>query len=251
MIIAKKQYFLTIDTETTQPKHGNENTPGIPAKVADFGAVVSDRKGTILTQCATLVHGVYDNPDTPLFFTSSAEGIWSKAGQDFRYTKYNDMLEKGIRMLATVNAINRWLEKVAATYSPFLTAYNLSFDIDKCQNTSIDLTLFPKRFCLWHASQQKWGKTKKYRQFVLDTHGFNSPTDLGNMSYKTNAEIMARFVLGLPNLENEPHTALEDIIGYELPILNKLLKTVKTSELLTAKPYHWQDYQVKDWFKPA
>jgi hypothetical protein len=71
------------------------------------------------------------------------------------------------------------------------------------------------------------------------------------MSYKTNAEIMTRFVLGQPELENEPHTALEDAIGYELPILQKLLRHSSKKELLSlSEGYNWRNYQVRDHFKP-
>ncbi len=196
--MAKKDFHFILDTETTQD-----------GLVADFAGIVTDKKGNIHTQCAVLVHDVYDNPaEHPLFFTSDPDGIWSKKGQDKRYAKYTKMLESGSRMLASVNAINRWLENIKGKYNPYMTAYNLPFDLDKCKNTEIDLTPFgAKKFCLWSAAQAKWGNSKKYKNFVLEQHGFNAPTDLGNMTYKTNAEIMARFVLGQPDLEDETHPA--------------------------------------------
>jgi hypothetical protein len=248
--MAKKDFFLIVDSETTQPKAGDENGNGaIPAMVADFGGVVCDRKGEIYSQCAVLTKNIFDNPEkTPLFFTSEKNGIWSKNGQDLRYEKYNAMLESGSRMLASINAINRWLEKVAAKYDPFLTAYNLPFDLDKCDNTQIDLTMFTKRFCLWAAAQDKWANTKKYKNFVLECHAFNTPTELGNMTYQTNAEIMTRFVLGMPELPDEPHTALEDVISYELPILVALVKSTKKEKWINAPAYNWRNYQVKNHF---
>lgn len=238
-----KSYFLLIDTETTQD-----------SLVADFAAVVCDRKGRIATQCAVLVNGIYTDPQNhPLFFTSDAkESIWSKAGQDRRYATYRRMLKDGVRMLATVAAINSWLAKAKAAYNPILTAYNLPFDQNKCANSAIDLTLFDRHFCLWAASSTHWAKTKAYRKMVLQCHAFNPPTDLGNMTFKTNAETMARFVAGNPDLPNEPHTALEDIIFYELPILRKLLAVRSTKWILTEpQSYDWRACQVKDWFKPA
>ena len=240
--MAKKDYFLIADSETSQPSKKHR------AKVADFGAVICDRKGEIMTRCAVLISGVYNNPETPLFFTSDKKGIWSKKGQDRRYSMYEKMLASGARMLASVNAVNRWLENVQGKYDPYLTAYNLAFDVDKCKNTEIDLTIFNKRFCLWHAAQAKWGRTKKYRNFVMENHGFNPPTELGNMSYKTNAEIMARYIFDNPELEDEPHTALEDVIDYELPILVKLVNSTKKENWLNPPAYSWHNYQVKDHF---
>lgn len=241
--MSKKHYYITIDTETTQDN-----------LVADFAAVISDRKGRVISQCAILVNGIFnDTENHPLFFDSSApaEAIWSKTGQDKRYALYNKMLMQGTRGIYSVAAINRWLERARGQYDPILTAYNLPFDKDKCHNTAIDLSIFDRSFCLWCAAHSRYAKSRKFRQFVLDCHGFNPPTKLGNMTYKTNAEIMARFIIGNPDLPDEPHTALEDIIGYELPILNRLVKNYSFNQILEfAESYNWRDYQVKDWFIP-
>ena len=238
----KKSHFLLIDTETTQDN-----------LVADFGAIICDRKGNILNQCAVLVGGVFTDPiNHPLFFTSDPDGIWSKDGQDKRYKTYKRMLKSGSRMIANVAAINNWLAKAATTYQPILTAYNLAFDLDKCRNTGIDLTLFNQSFCLWHAAYAAYAQSKAYRKMVLDLHAFNSPTRYQNMTYKTNAETMARFCLGQPDLVDEPHTSLEDIVFYELPILQKLCKSKSNRWLINNKVRaNWRNVQVKDHFKPS
>ena len=246
-----KDYFLIVDTETTMPKKDENNPIGMMGKelVADFGAIVVDRKGNIIHQCAVLVKGVYG--EVSLFYMSGedANNLWSKQVKDRRFTTYEMMLENGTRTLNSVVAINRWLERVMGKYNPMLTAYNLSFDLGKCENTGIDLSIFSDRFCLWYSAVDKWGQTKKYKNFVLDVHAFRPPTDLGNMSYRTNAETMARFILNKPNLDDEPHTALEDAIEYELPILLKLIKGQTRKQILTPpKGYNWRDYQVKDHF---
>lgn len=239
--MAKRDYYLIADSETTQD-----------SMVADFGAVITDKKGRIYSQCAVLVKGIYtDMENHPLFFTSEKDGIWSKKGQDFRYTIYQNMVDNGTRMIASVAAINIWLAKAKEKYDPILTAYNLSFDQNKCANTGIDLTQFDKRFCLWYAAFNKWAHTKEYRNMILALHAFNNPTDLGNMSFKTNAETMARYVLNNPRLENEPHTALEDILYYELPILLKLVKNTPKREFMNPEiSFDWRKVQVKDWFIP-
>jgi len=241
--MAKKQYFLIVDTETTQNN-----------LVADFGAVICDRKGAIVAQCGVLVNGIYTNPiKNPLFFDSSApaSALWSKDSSDKRYALYQSMVVTGRRMVASVSAINNWLAKALEQYNPTLTAYNLSFDKGKCANTGIDLNIFNSEFCLWGASYTAFAHTKAFRQIVLETHSFNCATSHGNMSFKTNAETMARFVTNNPNLENEPHTALEDVLDYELLILQKLLKSYTLNWLLNdSQAYNWRDVQVKDWFRP-
>ena len=238
--MAKAQYFLVIDTETT-----------IGDKVADFGAVLVNRRGEILHSAALLVREFYlDNENYPLFHDTSSDPLWGARNLPRRYAAYNEMLTDGRRMLASVPAINRWLAKVNGKYSPIVTAYNWAFDKNKLGNSGIDVEMFEKSFCLWHVAANKYAKTKAYRRFVLENVGFNAPTRLGNMSYHTNAEIMARFILNDPEMPNEPHTAFEDVKDYELPILKAILKNTATSELFDAPAYNWREYQVKDWFAP-
>jgi len=55
---------------------------------------------------------------------------------------------------------------------------------------------------------------------------------------------------GDPAFPDEPHTALEDAIDYELPILRRLLAVSSPSEYMNPAGYNWRNYQVKDWFIP-
>ncbi len=226
--MAKKQFFIGIDTETT-----------ITDKVADFGAVVCDRHGVIVAQCAVMVQNVFGVDD--LFYDHNASGIWSQASITRRMDNYNSMLTAGTRMLASVNAINRWLEKANAKYAPTLFAYNLAFDRSKCQNTDIDLNIFKDSFCLWAAAVGNICKTRPYRQFVLDNHLFNAPTDKGNMTYSTTAEAVTGYLRG--SMSDEPHTALEDLIGYEIPTMVHIMKKRDWRKKIV--PYNWRDFQVK------
>lgn len=229
--MAKKQFFLIVDTETTM-----ENT------VADFGAIICDREGKIYNQCAVLVAGHYGHFE--LFHDKKANDIWGYGGLEKRKAEYVKMLESGVRMLASVNAINKWLTLAVGKYNPQLTAYNLAFDKDKCAKTGIDLTQFSAEFCLWQAAVGNICNTKKYRQFVLENHGFNKPTEFGNMTMQTNAEMVCGFVKG--EFVKEPHTALEDARDFELPILAEILKKKGWKEKIT--PYNWREFQVKNHF---
>lgn len=229
--MAKKQYFCIVDTETT-----------ITDKVVDFGAVICDRQGTIFAQCGVLVQNIF-GVDT-LFYDTQASGLWSKASIDRRMDAYNAMLHSGTRMLASVNAINRWLEKAVGKYNPTLTAYNLAFDESKCRNTTIDLNIFKDRFCLWGAAVGNICNTKPYKQFILDNHLFNKPTEKGNMTYSTTAEAVTGYLRG--EFTDEPHTSIEDIIGYELPTLVHILKRKNWKEKIV--PYNWKAHQVKQHF---
>jgi hypothetical protein len=239
--MAKRQYFLIVDTETTQTN-----------MVADFGAIICDRKGRVYATAPILVRDYFlDVENHPLFHTKgTADPLWGKANLPARYATYNDMLKNGARQLASVNAVNNWLVKARLTFKPILTAYNIAFDAGKCANSGIDLSIFEDRFCLWHSAASRWGHSKAFRSMVLETGALNKITPFGNWSYQTNAEIMARFVTGNPSLPNEPHTAYEDALLYEMPILQALVKDTPKGDYMNPKAYSWRDYQVKDYFQP-
>ena len=238
--MANRHYYLIIDTETTQD-----------GKVADFGALVCDRKGRIYHETGILVRGIYDDKENhPLFYHGDADPLWGRSTLPKRYARYDSMIDNGQRLLASVPAINRWLGKVIGKYNPTLTAYNLAFDLDKLNNTGIDVSGCSARFCLWHAAAHKWARTKAYRKFILETGEFNNRTALGNWSYRTKAETMARYLLGA-DLPDEPHTALEDARDYEMPILQALAQRVPRNKMINPPPFTWRDVQVTDAFKPV
>lgn len=230
--MAKKEYFIIIDTETT-----NDN------QVFDFGAVVVDRQGNIHHSLAVIIR---ENIGKELFSDPTGKSFWSKDYATQKKNNYMDMLDKGNRVMASVNGINRWLEKVNAKYNPKMTAYNVAFDQGKCLNTGIDLTIFNSSFCLWHLAATIFGKTKAYKNFILENHYFGNVTEKGNMTIKTNAEVMAHFITGRKN--DEPHTALEDAQYFELPILMACIKKRNWKDNI-GYAYSWQDFQVKNHFQ--
>lgn len=229
--MARKQFFAILDTETTM-----ENT------VADFGIIICDREGKIFNQCAVMVKDHYGKFE--LFHDKNANDIWGYQGLINRQNAYVEMLNSGKRMLASVNGINTWINQAIGKYNPILTAYNLAFDKDKCEKTGIDITGFSDSFCLWQAAVGNICNSKAFKQFVLDNHGFNNTTQFGNMTFQTNAEIVAGFISG--EFKKEPHTALEDARDFELPILREIIKKRKWRENIT--PYNWRAFQVKDHF---
>lgn len=234
--MARKKFFLVVDTETTQTD-----------MVADFGAVICDKQGRIHKEIGVLTQFFADRDNHPLFHMGDFLG--GKANLPRRYNAYQKMMENGDRLCANTNAINKWLARANAQYRPILTAYNIAFDSGKCRNSGIDLDMFGERFCLWHAAAQKWGKSRKYLQFVLDNHYFGNRTQNGHCGFQTKADIMAKFLLGA-HLEDEPHTALEDARDYEVPILTALVKNTSPKVYMNPQPYSWRDYALRDNFRP-
>jgi hypothetical protein len=211
----KKHYYLIIDTESTMRD-----------SVADFGAVVVTRQGEIVEQFGAMVEGHFGVH--PLFFVKEAKAsdFWSAQSAKRRAKGYRAMLSRGERVIASPAAIVRWLERVRGQYNPAVTAYNIRFDVRTCRNTGIDLGMFGSRFCLMRAAQAHIGKTEAYAEFC-HAHGLLTPT--GRL--KTTADAMAKFVLGA-DLEDEPHTALEDARDYEAVILAYILRDLSRKKLL-------------------
>lgn len=238
----RKTVFHIIDTETTQS--GN---------VADIGIVTCDRQGRILHEAGILIADFFsDKEKHPLFHVyGDKNDVFSKESLPKRYAAYEQMLQDGRRVLASVGAVNRYLGKLKAQYpNGILTAYNLAFDRDKMNNSGIIASeLFPDSFCLWHSAVAKWSNTRAYKQFALENHFFGNRTSkTGHMGIKTNADVMAKFLLGV-GLPDEPHTALEDAKYYELPILAALVKNTPKKEYMSPKPYNYRDFVVKNHFK--
>lgn len=231
--MAKKEFFCIVDVETTKTE-----------KVFDFGALVVDRKGNIHKQCAVIVS---DFINEELFYSVGLNG-WSFQNAVKKKEAYNKMLADGFRISASVAAINRWLDKVIGQFNPMLTAYNLNFDLGMCQQSGINLNDFSNRFCLWHTAVNVFGNSKNFKAFALENHYFGNRTAKGNMTIKTNAEVMAHFVSG--HFKAEPHTAIEDARDFELPILKAVVNKKGWKEK-TAKPYNWQNHVLRDNFKPA
>ena len=229
--MGRKQWFLIADTETT-----------IADTVADFAAIVVDRHGKIHHEIAVLVSGQFRVHK--LFYDKNSEHeIWTLKGLKRRNENYINMLNNGSRMMATPLGINKWLARAKNTYPNLVfCAYNSKFDLGKMANTGID-TEFKNYFCIMRAAQNMVKGKKAYIRHCLDRKWLTA-----KLNFRTNAEAMAEYAVG-HELEPEPHTALEDILEYELPIFNWLLAK-KSWRQFDQTGYSWRDWQLAELVEP-
>lgn len=207
-----RHYYLIVDTETTKSR-----------TVADFGAVLVDRTGSIVEQFGCMVNGHFGK--LPLFSNpeSNPNDFWSEQSAQRRMKQYDEMLEDGRRSISSVALVNQWLSGINARYSPTLTAYNLPFDLGSCGRTGINLGMFNFRFCLMRAAKKTICSSADYVEFC---ENWNLKTPTGRV--RMTADSVAKFVCfngeryGL--LDDEPHTALEDSRDYEAKILWYILE---------------------------
>jgi len=201
-----KHYYLIVDVETT----GDQ-------RVADFGAVVVDRKGNIVASLGVLIEGIFGETDFH----------WALGNPKHTLAKYRGMMAQGQRAIASPAFVNRWLAEINAQYSPVLTAYNIGFDWGKCNNTDIDLGIFSKRFDLMMAAKTVILPMPEYEAACIENDWF---TDGGKLSAK--ADHVARFLDS--TLPIEPHTALEDARDYESVILAAIIANPMSRDKLLA-----------------
>lgn len=219
MLFKKKLYQIT-DTETSMSR-----------KVIDFAAVICDRQGKIYHQISVLVSDYYD---TETLFYDRTGGYFGRINLAKREQAYKTMLANGTRKMGSVAQINEWLDK-ARKLGVVSTAYNLEFDKGVCYNSGIDLD-FDNEFCLWHEAQEIYGKRKGFINFCIQNGLLTAKFNL-----KTGAEAISAYVAG--KFTKEPHTALEDILHHELPVLVNLLRQKKGFK---RKAYNWRNYQLKN-----
>ena len=202
-----KHFYLIVDTETTKQQ-----------TVADFGAVLVTKQGAVIERFGAMVLGHFAKKRLFSDPTAPDSALWSEQSAQRREKDYYSMLESGERSIASPALINQWLVRVNAQYSPVVTAYNLAFDLGKCRNTKISLGIFAQSFCLMKAAKKTIGQLAEYHEFCFDNDFLTAKLRRPSMT----AETMARFILG--DIEDEPHTALEDAQFYEAPILHKILQ---------------------------
>lgn len=211
----KKHYYLIVDTETTQ-----KNT------VADFGAVIMDRQGNIVEQFGVLLDGHFGSVELFHDKLAPAESFWSTMMLHRRKKHYDQLLADGQRSICSAQLVNLWLTRIKAQYNPVVTAYNIAFDWGKCQKTGINLGIFENRFCLMKKAQAFF-----VNQDYIDFCHANGFVTAKLRKPSTTADTMAKYILGV-DLEDEPHTALEDARDYEAPILTALLSQLSRKKLL-------------------
>ena len=216
------RYILLLDTETSIRGH-----------CIDFACIIYDTKQKIIVnQCAVLIN--------EFFFTEelfhNQDGFFSKENLANRKAAYKNMLTSGERMLTSIHGINKWLQTAAKTYEGNLsiTAYNFIFDKNVCIKSGI---LLPdvKSFCLWNLSCKLFASRKGYIKFALKHKLFTAKHTM-----QTSAEVMFRYISDNPNAA-EKHEALDDVISFELPILQAALKQKQSFK---CDSYAWRKYQL-------
>lgn len=204
--MAKKKYYAILETVATKKN-----------MVADVAIIICDKEGGIFNQVAAVVKECYGDY---LLQNDLASGD---------YHDYAGKLNSGRRMLASVVAVNNWIRRAHAEYSPELISWDLSAHLDRCKKTGIELDAFDTRVCLGKVAQNILFNSKRF----LKSHGpnANSHDPMGSdvrllLDLKTALEFISE------KDSNFECTALEKARDAVMPVLCSLVKNKSWREVV-------------------
>lgn len=225
--MAKKRYYMVIDTETCGDY------------VFDIGYHLIDRKGNCYASGSYVVEEFINDPAKLDMFND-------RFTRDKIGKYYFDMWSnKGGFTPAPFAYIRNMINLVIEQYNATVCAYNIAFDLDHLLKTARYFE-FENFFAsaietidIWNVAMCILG-TKKYIRFCMDNEFY---TKTGNI--QTGAEIMYRYITNDPYFI-EQHTAHEDCI-IECAILEKCFRQKKSFETKKVNPCMyctaWQNIQ--------
>lgn len=205
----RKNYYLTIDTETA-------NTLDKPY-VYDIGMAIHDKKGKIYESYSFLIFDVYHGERTKMQSAYYAEKLplYEQGLATKKHTMVTFM--QAWRMISYLN--KKWKPKAAV-------AYNMRFDLNALNNTLRYVTegqmkyFFPKNldlWCTWTMAKQTICKQKSYIAFAQENELYT-----GNGRISTSAENVYRYMIDDP-LYIEEHTGLADV-KIEVDIFARIMR---------------------------
>ena len=194
----RKNYYLTIDTETA---NGFDDPI-----VYDIGGAIHDKKGNVLETFSFVIYETF----------YGMKNLMKSAYYSEKIPMYQKEIDNGQRKVVSYFTAKRHIEKLCKKYKvKAIIAHNARFDYRSTTRTQRYLTKSKYRFFLpygieiWDTlkmAQDTICKQKSYIQWAKD-NGFCTK----NGRPKATAEILYRYITGQKNfIEN--HTGLEDVL---------------------------------------
>ena len=211
----RKNYYLTIDTETA---NGLDD-----ALVYDIGGAIHDKKGNI---CETFSFVIYD------VFVGMKD-LMKSAYYAEKIPNYEDDLRAGTRKMVKYVTAKKHIAELCKKYNVrAIIAHNARFDYRATNTTQRYLTCSKYRYFLPYdlpiydtlkMARDTIGKQKTYIQWCK-----NNGYMVNNNRPRLTAEILYRYISG-NNSFVEEHTGLEDVL-IEKEIFAKCMRQHKKME---------------------
>ena len=197
----RKNYFITVDTETSGDITNNEQL------VYDIGWAVHDRKGNILEKRSFVVYETY----------CLRKDLMATAYYKNKLPQYESDIKDGKRKIAKWATIGRIFRKDCKDYNiKAIVAYNARFDRIATNNTEEYTTngkykyFYPYGIELWDSMKMASDticKQKEYNRFCREN---NFMTRHVRPRPQRKAETVYRYMTGDTDFI-ESHTGLEDV----------------------------------------
>lgn len=203
----RKNYYLTIDTETA---NGLDDP-----LMYDIGGAIHDKNGNIYESFSFIIADIYCN--TELFKTAYYAN---------KRPHYEDGLKNGTRKMVSIFTAKNHIANLCKKYNvKAIIAYNARFDYSSTQKTLRYATKSAFRWFLpygipvwdsWKMAQDTICKQANYRKFCEKNNLFTA-----NGRLKTSAEAVYRYITK-DELFDEEHTGFEDVL-VEIAIFAKCM----------------------------
>lgn len=194
----RKNYYLTIDTETT-------NCMENPI-VFDIGGCVYDKQGNVYETFSFVIYDVF----------VLMRDLTNMAYYASKLPQYEADLANGTRKMVNYSTAKRHIRNLCEKYGiTAIIAHNMPFDYKACTGTERYLSksatryFFPYGVPLWDTlkmANDTIVKQKTYRKYC-ERNGFTKK----NGTPRATAEILYRYISGNDDFV-EAHTGLEDVM---------------------------------------
>ena len=194
----RKNYYLTIDTETC-------NDMDNPL-VYDIGGAVHDKQGNVLEAFSFVIYETFVGMQDVMASAYYAEKIGN----------YEDDLKAGLRKMVTYYTARKHIHDLCKKYNiKSIIAHNMRFDYRATTTTQRYLTKSKYRYFLPYGVEL-WDTMKMAQDTICKEWGYRTwcksngyITKTGRV--KSTAEILYRYITG-QNGFIESHTGLEDVL---------------------------------------
>lgn len=210
----RKNYYLTLDTETT-----NSITDAL---VYDIGGAIHDKKGNILEKFSFVI--------SDIFF--GEQELMQSAYYSEKIPRYYEQIAEGTRTVTTFFKARRHIINLMKKYDvTAVVAYNARFDVNSLNTTLRYLTkskfryFFPYGTIIYDSlkmTRDTIAKQKSYSDFCY-RNGFLTKHKTPRLQVK--AETVWRYMTNDVSFE-ESHTGLEDVL-IEIQIFARCLRQHK------------------------
>ena len=211
----RKNYYLTIDTETANDLDD--------ALVYDIGGAIHDKKGNVLESFSFIIYEVF----------VGMKDLMKSAYYANKIPMYEDGLRAGTRKMVQYLTAKKHIAELCKKYNVrAIIAHNARFDYRATNTTQRYLTCSKYRYFLPYGlpiydtlkmARDTIGKQKTYIQWCK-----NNGYMVNNNRPRLTAEILYRYISG-NNSFVEEHTGLEDVL-IEKEIFAKCMRQHKKME---------------------